>query len=459
MNIKAIDKIARWYYYTARQENGMHHFRNLLFFLMVLFFLSCTRKADDISLAYILADDYLIYSLDSGYPSKIDEAKYHYSQELEFYNKQDYKMAVDNFIMACRDFTFRIVYYQLGLCLMDTGDYENAKKSLIKSINLSIDEYTHDLFTYDDNDSPREIYFAYYNIACIEALQNNFTVSYDYLSKAVFYGYPYSEYMKKDTDLKNLFTHENGFFLKAIEEKINNRRYNDETDFDYEIKEDGETVAVIGVKRIHRGGPPGPSDPPMENGRTVTIHGYHGIRKDINIPPAIKNIPVTVIEEEAFYNENLTSVIIPSSIIFIGRNAFANNKIMDVILPKSVKTIYPGTFTDNQITDLYIPYGVTQIINSAFMNNQLTTVTIPNSIFNIGPDVFKNNQLKNILIPPSVRYITEGAFMDNPLSSVTIGANVQLLGQFYKGFDHCYYSHSKQAAGIYTYNKGKWRVR
>jgi tetratricopeptide (TPR) repeat protein len=425
---------------------------------MFLLFLSCTKKANNISLTYILADDYLIYPLDSGYPSKIDEAKHNYSQALEFYNKRDFKTAVDNFILASKDFTFRIVYYQLGLCLMETGDYENAKKAFKKSINLCVDEYTHDLFTYDNNGSPREIYYAYYNIACIESLQNNFILSYEYLSRAVFYGYPYIDYMKKDPDLKNLFAYENGLFLKGIEEKINNRKYNDEKDFDYEIKENGEIVEFVGIQRKKRYGPPGADDPPAEKGRKITIIGYHGVRKDINIPTAIRNLPVTAIDEWAFQNENLTSVIIPSGVIFIGNEAFANNNIIDVIIPQGVKTISSRAFLGNQITDLTIPYGVTQVSGCAFMDNKLTTVKIPNSISYIDALAFKNNQLKNILIPPSIKYITEEAFMDNQLESVTIGTNIQFLGIpiIYNNFEHYY---EKKTGGIYIYKNDKWSIR
>jgi tetratricopeptide (TPR) repeat protein len=438
----------------------MRNLRKMLFFFTFIFFLSCAKKADNISLAYILTDDYLIYPSDSGYPSKIDEAKNNYLQALEFFNKKDYKKAVDNFIMACRDFTFKIVYYQLGLCLMNTDDYDNARKAFLKSLNLSIDEYTHDLYTYDDNNSPRELYFAYYNIACIESIQKNFILSYEYLSKAVFYGYPYSEYMKRDPDLRNLFNYEKGIFLKAIEEKINNKRYNDEKDFDYEIMEDGITVEVIGYRENPKSRP-GAFDPPWQKGRTVTINGYHGIRKDIIIPPVIRNLPVTVINEKAFYNKNLTSVIIPSGVIYIGEGAFADNKISDVIIPPSVKNIHKIAFKGNQITDLHIPYGVTHIYAGAFMNNKLNTVIIPNSIIGIGYEVFMYNQLKNILIPPRVEYISGDAFMENPLSSVSISAKLQLPGLssiINNGFEDYYYF-KREAAGIYTYNNHKWSFR
>jgi hypothetical protein len=105
---------------------------------------------------------------------------------------------------------------------MDMGNYEAAKISFEKSIsvkyyNAGVEDFT----TFDFNGTNREIYFAYYNIACIESLQNNINTSYEYVCQALFHGYPYIDYIKSDPDLSNLFAYNNGIFLEGVEKVYN----------------------------------------------------------------------------------------------------------------------------------------------------------------------------------------------------------------------------------------------
>jgi tetratricopeptide (TPR) repeat protein len=145
-----------------------------------------------------------------------------YLTALEFYNKKEYEKAIDNYVLACKYYNcFGIVYYQLGLCLMDAGDYETAKISFKRAIYYSDTMWMEDFYSIDTNGIRRESYFSYYNIACIESLQNNIAVSYEYLCEALFHGYPYIDHIKRDVDLINLFSYNNGYYLKFIEEIFN----------------------------------------------------------------------------------------------------------------------------------------------------------------------------------------------------------------------------------------------
>jgi hypothetical protein len=154
--------------------------------------------------------------------SKIENVKKYYSLAIGCYNRKEYEAAIDNYIDACKIYTFAIVYYQLGLCLMDAGDYGTAKAAFERSINL--DRYNEDMegfVTFDANGVERESYFSYYNIACIESLLNKIDSSYEYLCRAIYHGYPYIDHIKKDADLRNLFAYNNGVFLRAVEEIYN----------------------------------------------------------------------------------------------------------------------------------------------------------------------------------------------------------------------------------------------
>ena len=407
--------------------------------LVLLLAASCasfTKKNNERgTLTGVFAGEYAIHPVDSDNMSKVDAAKRHFALALDFYDQKEYDAAVENFILACKDYTFSIVYYHLGLCLMDTGDYENAKRAFEKSLNLYVDTYTHDLFTFDVNGVPQETYFAYYNIACIESLQNNFTVSYDYLSKAVFYGYIYTDHLKNDPDLKNLLNYDNGFYLKAIEKRIANMRYNDEKDFEYNL---------------------------IDDGKAVMITKYRGTRKDMHIPPVIRNLPVTGIAEQVFFRNDLSTVIIPEGVTTIGKSAFANNQITDVIIPQSVTSIGFNTFANNMLERVTIPAGLKCISSGSFMSNQLKYAVIPHGVLQAQHYAFMNNQIENLYLPRSLSWVDELAFKNNPVVSVTLGSKVDFLPFYGEQLDHdfllVYYTKRSQA-GTYIYQKGKWKLK
>jgi hypothetical protein len=152
-----------------------------------------------------------------------------------------------------------------------------------------------------------------------------------------------------------------------------------------------------------------------KNGNRITITGYQGSLKNVFIPPAIDNAPVTSIGERAF--------------------------------------------ADSQLTGVTIPNGVASIGEWAFAYNQLTGVTIPNGVTSIGEWAFAFNQLTGNSIPDGVTSIGERAFARNRLTGVTIGSNVRLEDRahpsFPNGFDE-YYNNGGKKAGTYTYTDGKW---
>jgi tetratricopeptide (TPR) repeat protein len=365
----------------------------------------------------------------------VDTAKRSFALARDFYDKKEYDSAIEHYIIACKDYTFSIVYYHLGLCLMDAGDYENAKKAFEKSLNLYVDRYTYDLFTLDANDIPRETYFAYYNIACIESLQNNVEVSYDYLSKAVFYGYSYTDHLKNDPDLKNVLSYDNGVYLKAIEERIANIQFNDEKAFEYNL---------------------------IDDGKAVMITRYRGTRTDVHIPLLIRNLFVTAIAEQAFFRRGLTTVIIGSAVTSIGKSAFAYNQITDIIIPPRVKTIGYDSFANNLLERVTIPAGLKCISSGAFKSNQLKHAVIPHGVLQAQHYAFMDNQIENLYLPRTLDWIDEWAFKNNPIVSVTLGSSVDFLPFYGEQLDHdfllLYYKKESQA-GTYVYEKGKWKLK
>ena len=140
--------------------------------------------------------------------------------------------------------------------------------------------------------------------------------------------------------------------------------------------------------------------------RTLRTHKW-----DITIPATIDGKPVKEIGERAFFGLSLDSVTFASgsNIETIGINAFANNSILSITIPSSVKTIG----------------------NSAFSgNNLLTSLTFENDsqLETIGIGAFSMcTMLNNITIPKSVKTIGDYAFVYcMPLSNFTFEADSQL---------------------------------
>jgi hypothetical protein len=135
---------------------------------------------------------------------------------IDLYNQNSYEASIENLILARKANSIRygLVYYYLGLCLMDINLLELAERSFEYTIDYFFNRHLHWggispygeelLFSYDDNNVKREPYFAFYYIACIESLQNNIDSAFRYLCEALYHGYPYIDHIRNDPYLQNL---------------------------------------------------------------------------------------------------------------------------------------------------------------------------------------------------------------------------------------------------------------
>ena len=98
-----------------------------------------------------------------------------------------------------------------------------------------------------------------------------------------------------------------------------------------------------------------------------------------------------VIDNGAFYYDDIVSVVIPDSVTKIGSSAFLGCK---------------------QLVDVTIGNGITKIEDEAFRYANLSgNVILGNNVETIGQYAFYETSMQKIVIPDSVKYINYGAFI------------------------------------------------
>lgn len=137
----------------------------------------------------------------------------------------------------------------------------------------------------------------------------------------------------------------------------------------------------------------GDFDYTINEDKTITITNYYSEETtECVIPAEINGMKVTHIGSEAFWWEDyLTSIIIPEGVVSIGDAAFEGcESLTKIVLPKGLRTIGDMAFSDcDSLTEVIIPDGVTSIGSNVFYwCDSLTSITIPNSVTSIGENSF-----------------------------------------------------------------------
>lgn len=162
----------------------------------------------------------------------------------------------------------------------------------------------------------------------------------------------------------------------------------------------------------------------MESDGEICLIAYVGKETDVVIPAE-----VTVINPLAFYEMDITSVVIPDTVKVIGEAAFADcENLTSVKLPAGLTEIAAQTFYYSGIKSIEIPASVKSIGQEAFYYSNLASVNLPEGLEYVGRSAFYGTDLTTIEIPASVKTIEYRAFANcNIEGSVSVGA-VETMG-------------------------------
>lgn len=149
---------------------------------------------------------------------------------------------------------------------------------------------------------------------------------------------------------------------------------------------------------------------------------------------------VTEIGLSAFgHSKNLTTVILPSSIVEIGEKAFYLTSLTDINLPHGLIKIGDGAFSAcRSLVSITIPNTVTHIGSQCFsMCESLTNVNLSTSLTELSASLFKDcKKLKTIIIPNSVKKIGFAVFSHcTSLEQITFPETIEKIDS--KAFEYC----------------------
>ena len=136
---------------------------------------------------------------------------------------------------------------------------------------------------------------------------------------------------------------------------------------------------------------------------------YRGTDTEVVVPEGVTHIGTVFAD-----NKNITSVILPDSLLYIEENAFSGcSALTKIVLPESLEYISANSFSGcSSLTEINLPDGLLTIPENAFMGcSSLPELTIPDTVLTIESDAFNGCcNIKELIIPDSVVEIQYRAF-------------------------------------------------
>lgn len=123
---------------------------------------------------------------------------------------------------------------------------------------------------------------------------------------------------------------------------------------------------------------------------------------------------------------------VPGDVQKIDEYAFQGcTEITEIVLPNGLKNIEEGAFSGcSKLTSINIPSSLTSLGSSAFKGcTSLTSINLPTSVNSIGTSAFENTGLTSISIPKDITEIQASTFSGCKLTSITLPEGLKVIGQ------------------------------
>jgi len=160
----------------------------------------------------------------------------------------------------------------------------------------------------------------------------------------------------------------------------------------------------------------------VQNINGITITSYKGTRKRVIIPETLHGQKVTVIGDNAFEGKGIVSVVIPNSIVTIGKDVFTKG--------------FRSSSIENEINEVIIPDSVTSIGSNAFYKCGLTKVTIGRGVQFIGYEAFDGNKISELVVfAPFTTYDRKKTGIERVPGIGLVDTYSQTLGLHPRAFD------------------------
>ena len=132
---------------------------------------------------------------------------------------------------------------------------------------------------------------------------------------------------------------------------------------------------------------------------------------------------VDIISSGAFAGSNVTTVVIPESVISFGGNPNADGT-----------SASGGAFKGSNVETIVLPEGLTEIPAAAFNQaGKLKNINIPASVTSIGINAFQGVAIENLVIPATVTNIGYGAFRGVQATTIIVEGNPTVANYAFRG--------------------------
>lgn len=172
------------------------------------------------------------------------------------------------------------------------------------------------------------------------------------------------------------------------------------------------------------------------DGKTASLVGIGACTdSEIVIASSYDGKPVTEIIESALAdNAKITAVLIPNSVLKIGKSAFARcDALKSIEIPDSVKAVGSGAFYQcTALESVKFGSGITELGNDMFYKcSALESIVFGNNIKKIGAHSFCHCvKLNSVIVPDSVESIEMFAFEGcSSLTEMTLGKGIKAIGE------------------------------